>query len=188
MSHIINACILYPFILSYSNYIYKWKKRSCHCAYFVLYFKWIMNALCYSLEMLAYHSPSIHVTNENKWSLMFCTHFIALIQQPPRIQPMNLLVEGRTMTVVCVALGDPTPTISLYINGKLIKQQKNRHLTQVVENITREMDIVSCYADNGYGTPMQSARRIQVSRKSIWKSCIGSLTGLAFCCNCVNFT
>lgn len=62
-------------------------------------------------------------------------------------------------------IGDPTPTISLYINGKLIKQQKNRHLTQVVENITREMDIVSCYADNGYGTPMQSARRIQVSRK-----------------------
>ncbi|ODM96583.1 Ig-like and fibronectin type-III domain-containing protein C25G4.10 [Orchesella cincta] len=83
--------------------------------------------------------------------------------EPPRIQPMNLLVEGRTMTVVCVALGDPTPTISLYINGKLIKQQKNRHLTQVVENITREMDIVSCYADNGYGTPMQSARRIQIS-------------------------
>jgi hypothetical protein len=77
---------------------------------------------------------------------------------------MNLLIEGGTMTVVCVALGDPLPTISLYINGKLIKQQKNRHLTASVENITREMDIVSCYADNGFGSPMQAARRIQVSR------------------------
>ncbi|XP_021960351.1 Ig-like and fibronectin type-III domain-containing protein 1 [Folsomia candida] len=83
--------------------------------------------------------------------------------EPPRIQPLNLLIEGRSMTVVCVALGDPTPSISLYINGKLMKTQKNRHLTQVVENITRDMDIVSCYADNGYGTPMQAARRIQVA-------------------------
>lgn len=85
--------------------------------------------------------------------------------EPPRIQPSNMLIEGRAMTVVCVALGDPPPTISLYINGKQMKQQKNRHLTYVVENITREMDLVSCYADNGYGTPMQAARRIQVSHK-----------------------
>jgi len=42
--------------------------------------------------------------------------------QPPRIQPLNLLIEGRSMTVVCVALGDPTPTISLYINGELYKR------------------------------------------------------------------
>jgi len=69
------------------------------------------------------------------------------------------------MTVVCVALGDPTPTISLYINGELIKQEKDRYLTQVVPNITRRMDVVSCFADNGYGTPMQAARRIHIMRK-----------------------
>ena len=69
------------------------------------------------------------------------------------------------MTVVCVALGDPTPTISLYINGRLVKQQKNRHLTQTIDNVTRDMDIVSCYADNGYGSPMQASRKIQISRK-----------------------
>lgn len=87
--------------------------------------------------------------------------------EPPRIQPSGLLVEGSTMTVMCVALGDPTPTITLYVNGKLIKQKRNRHLSSTIQNITRDMKIVTCYADNGYGTPMQSARTIAISRKAI---------------------
>ena len=102
------------------------------------------------------------------WMIMMMTmikmNLVYTHSQSPRIQPANMLVEGRAMTIVCVALGDPTPTISLYINGELIKQQKNRHLTQVVDNVTRDMDVVTCYADNGYGNPMETTRRIQISR------------------------
>lgn len=63
-------------------------------------------------------------------------------------------------------MGTPMPTISLYISGRLVRQETTRHMVTVIHNVTRDMDQISCYADNGYGTPMQASRKITISRKS----------------------
>lgn len=83
--------------------------------------------------------------------------------EPPTINPVNLVVEGSSMTILCIAMGTPTPTISLYISGRLVRQEVTRHMVTVVHNVTRDMDLISCYADNGYGTPMQASRKINIS-------------------------
>ena len=72
-----------------------------------------------------------------------------------------------SMTVICVAMGTPMPTISLYISGNLIQQEKTRHMVSVISNVTRSMDQITCYADNGYGQSSQSAKRIIIGRKMI---------------------
>lgn len=69
------------------------------------------------------------------------------------------------MTILCIAMGTPMPTISLYISGRLVRQETTRHMVTVIHNVTRDMDQISCYADNGYGTPMQASRKITISRK-----------------------
>lgn len=69
------------------------------------------------------------------------------------------------MTILCIAMGTPMPTISLYISGRLVRQETTRHMVTVVHNVTKDMDQISCYADNGYGTPMQASRKITISRK-----------------------
>ncbi|CAK1550359.1 unnamed protein product [Leptosia nina] len=83
--------------------------------------------------------------------------------EPPTINPVNLVVEGASMTILCIAMGTPTPTISLYISGRLVRQEVTRHMVTVIHNVTRDMDQISCYADNGYGTPMQASRKINIS-------------------------
>lgn len=83
--------------------------------------------------------------------------------EPPTVHPINLVVEGSSMTVLCIAMGTPMPTISLYISGRLVRQETTRHMVTVVNNVTRDMDQISCYADNGYGTPMQASRKISIS-------------------------
>lgn len=46
-----------------------------------------------------------------------------LILQPPAIQPNDKdIPEGGSMTIFCLALGNPVPTISLYIGGHLVRQ------------------------------------------------------------------
>ncbi|XP_060866861.1 Ig-like and fibronectin type-III domain-containing protein 1 [Metopolophium dirhodum] len=83
--------------------------------------------------------------------------------EPPTVHPINLVMEGSSMTVLCIAMGTPSPTISLYISGRLVRQETSRHMVTVIHNVTRDMDEISCYADNGYGTPMQSSRKISIS-------------------------
>lgn len=78
---------------------------------------------------------------------------------------MNLVIEGSSMTVLCIAMGTPTPTISLYLSGRLVRQKTTRHMVTVISNVTRDMNEISCYADNGYGTPMQASKRIVISRE-----------------------
>lgn len=85
--------------------------------------------------------------------------------ETPTVHPINLIVEGSSMTVLCIAMGSPPPTVSLYISGILIHQDVTRHMVTVVHNITRDMRDISCYADNGYGTPMQASRTITISRR-----------------------
>lgn len=50
------------------------------------------------------------------------------------------------MTVLCVALGDPMPKISLYVGGIEIKSEITRQMVTTVQNITTEMVDVTCYA------------------------------------------
>ncbi|XP_030759730.1 Ig-like and fibronectin type-III domain-containing protein 1 isoform X2 [Sitophilus oryzae] len=85
--------------------------------------------------------------------------------EPPTVHPINLVIEGSSMTILCIAMGNPMPTISLYISGRLVRQDTTRHMVTVIHNVTRDMDQISCYADNGYGTPMQASRRITISHK-----------------------
>ncbi|CAG2057021.1 unnamed protein product, partial [Timema podura] len=83
--------------------------------------------------------------------------------EPPTVHPINLVMEGSSMTILCIAMGTPMPTISLYISGRLVRQETTRHMVTVVHNVTKDMDQISCYADNGYGTPMQASRKITIS-------------------------
>ena len=88
------------------------------------------------------------------------------------------------MTVLCIAMGTPLPTVTLYINGFPLRSevkfkvqnyiclefqkfiQVTRHMVTMVHNVTTDMGHVSCYADNGYGTPMQASRRITISSET----------------------
>ena len=68
------------------------------------------------------------------------------------------------MTVICVAMGTPMPTVSLYISGSLIRQEKTRHMVAVLSNVTRSMNHITCYASNGYGQPSEASKRIIIGR------------------------
>lgn len=103
------------------------------------------------------------------------------VVEVPTVHPMNLVLENGTMTVICVAMGTPMPTISLYVSGNLMKQEKTRHMVAVVPNVTRSMSLITCYAENGYGQPSESSKRIIIGRtysnrslKSSWE-CIRSI-------------
>ncbi|XP_055908191.1 Ig-like and fibronectin type-III domain-containing protein 2 [Eupeodes corollae] len=82
---------------------------------------------------------------------------------PPTVQPSDIVAEGGSMTVLCLALGNPAPTISLYVGGHLVRQDKSRNMVTVIHNVTMDMEHVSCYADNGFGMPMQATRKINIS-------------------------
>ena len=68
------------------------------------------------------------------------------------------------MTVLCIALGTPTPMVTLYLGPHPIRSEKSRHMVTAIHNITRDMDMISCYADNGFGTPMRASRTIKIER------------------------
>ena len=59
------------------------------------------------------------------------------------------------MTILCISMGTPTPTVTLYLGQHPIRSEKSRHMVTTIYNITRDMQTISCYVDNGYGTPMQ---------------------------------
>ena len=78
-----------------------------------------------------------------------------------------MVTEGSTMTVLCIAMGTPLPTVTLYINGHPLRSEITRHMVTMVHNVTSDMGHVSCYADNSYGTPMIASRKITISSKYI---------------------
>lgn len=84
--------------------------------------------------------------------------------EAPTIHPVDLVLEGSSMTVLCIAMGTPLPTVTLYLDGHPIRSEVTRHMVTNIHNVTRAMGLVSCYADNGYGTPMQASRKITISR------------------------
>ncbi|EDV97557.1 Ig-like and fibronectin type-III domain-containing protein 2 [Drosophila grimshawi] len=81
---------------------------------------------------------------------------------PPTVHPADNIPEGGSMTILCLALGNPAPTISLYVGGHLVRQDTSRHMVTVIHNVSADMEHVSCYADNGYGVPMQATRRVNI--------------------------
>lgn len=90
---------------------------------------------------------------------------LSLGSQPPKIQP-GAVVEGGSINVLCIAMGTPAPSVSLYVSGMLAHTEKEtRHLVVTLHNITRHMRQLSCYADNGFGTPMQASKQIVVNCK-----------------------
>ncbi|XP_043210323.1 Ig-like and fibronectin type-III domain-containing protein 1, partial [Amphibalanus amphitrite] len=88
----------------------------------------------------------------------------------PTIHPTDMVKEGGSMTVLCIAMAAPEPTVALYINGRHVTEGRTRHLVTTIRNVTRDMSQVTCYADNGYGTPMQSTRHIIISRRPMIRS------------------
>lgn len=85
--------------------------------------------------------------------------------EAPTIHPIDMVTEGGNMTVLCIAMGTPLPTVTLYIDGHPLRSEVTRHMVTMIHNVTKDMGHVSCYADNGYGTPMQASRKITISRK-----------------------
>lgn len=83
----------------------------------------------------------------------------------PTIHPATTILEGGSMTVICVAMGTPMPLVSLLIDGTLVRQEKTRHLVAPVSNVTRSTTTVTCYADNGYGQPSEASKRVYIGRK-----------------------
>lgn len=75
--------------------------------------------------------------------------------------------ESGSMTILCLALGNPVPTVKLYIGGHLVREDTTRHMVTVIHNVTTDMEHISCYADNGYGVPMQASKKISISCKYI---------------------
>lgn len=67
------------------------------------------------------------------------------------------------MTILCLALGNPIPTISLYIGGHFVRSEIGRHMVTIIQNVTKDMEKVSCQVSNGYGVPMQATRKIHIS-------------------------
>ena len=47
--------------------------------------------------------------------------------------------EGDSITVLCIALGTPTPTITLYVAGHPIRSTTGRHMVTTIHNVTRLM-------------------------------------------------
>lgn len=88
---------------------------------------------------------------------------IFLLFQPPTVHPDGEIAEGGSMTILCLALGNPIPTISLYVGGHFVRSEIGRHMVTIIHNVTRDMEKVACEVDNGYGTPMQATRKININ-------------------------
>ena len=67
------------------------------------------------------------------------------------------------MTVHCIAMGTPMPKVTLYMNDHPLRSEITKHMVTMVHNVTSDIDHVSCFADNGYGTPMIASRKININ-------------------------
>ena len=81
-----------------------------------------------------------------------------------RIQAVE---ESHSLTVLCVAGGEPVPEVSLAVNGLTLHSERVLLLSTVIHNITREMETVSCAADNGVGRPVEAVRLVTVRRTPV---------------------
>lgn len=80
---------------------------------------------------------------------------------PPSINPpmiINQPIEGKNISIMCVALGSPTPQISMFINGLLVQKRTQVYVVYHLINLARGHLSVSCLASNGHGKNYASAQ------------------------------
>uniref|UniRef100_A0A131YT19 Neural cell adhesion molecule l1 n=1 Tax=Rhipicephalus appendiculatus TaxID=34631 RepID=A0A131YT19_RHIAP len=80
----------------------------------------------------------------------------------PLVIPSGPIMEGVNMTVMCIGVGVPTPTVSVYVNGILQIQLPQHHVAITVPRVSRNVTKVSCFATNGYGHGAHSSVDIHV--------------------------
>lgn len=86
---------------------------------------------------------------------------------PPLIIPAGPIIEGRNITIMCIALGTPAPTVSLYINGEVMSEKIQHHVAHTIASIHHNVTNTACFADNGHGQGAYSALEIHVSFPAI---------------------
>lgn len=120
-----------------------------------------------SETLVAWTDPALpaFVDVSARFRLYFRVNWGVPYLQPPTVHPADNIPEGGSMTILCLAFGNPAPTISLYVGGHLVRQDASRHMVTVIHNVSADMEHVSCYADNGYGVPMQATRRVNICCK-----------------------
>lgn len=80
---------------------------------------------------------------------------------PPTINPpliINQPIEGNNITIMCVALGSPTPQISMFINGLLVQKRTQPYVVYHLVNLVRGQLTVTCFASNGRGKDYASVQ------------------------------
>lgn len=96
---------------------------------------------------------------------------------------INAPVEGNNITLMCVALGQPTPQISMFINGMLVQRRTQPYVIYHLVNLARGHLTITCLASNGHGKDYASVQsRTEVSvrfaSKAVAKRPPGSAAGV----------
>lgn len=79
---------------------------------------------------------------------------------------INQPIEGNNITIMCVALGQPTPQISMFINGLLVQKRTQPYVIYHLVNLNRGHLTITCFASNGHGKDYASVQsRTEVSVK-----------------------
>lgn len=50
-----------------------------------------------------------------------------------------------------------------------MRSEIGRHMVTIIQNVTKDMEKVSCQVTNGYGVPMQATRKITINCE--WNGC-----------------
>ena len=96
---------------------------------------------------------------------------VKIVQNTNIFNVVHLSSEFRIISLLIATLrAAPDPICQfhshlVYTTVSHSSQGRTRHLVTTIRNVTRDMDQVTCYADNGYGTPMQSTRHVVISRE-----------------------
>ena len=81
---------------------------------------------------------------------------VGAVVERPKISPQSL-VEGDNFTILCIGLGNPIPTVTLYMDGHTVHSKKTRHLVVTINNVSRYMRKVGCSAQNSENTDYKEA-------------------------------
>lgn len=103
----------------------------------------------YAITIMAMSGGKASVPSETvlAWTDAAIPAFVNL----PLVIPSGPIMEGVNMTVMCIGVGVPTPTVSVYVNGVLQIQLPQHHVAITVPRVSRNVTKVSCFATNGYG-------------------------------------
>jgi len=116
-----------------------------------------------SVEMLAWTDPvlpahvEVRIMRNNKLQGRSASMVIGR-------NSVDTIKEWGSMTVLCIATGMPAPRVIMSINGVELHSQVTRYMVTVVHNVTKDVDLVSCFATNGYGGAMVATKKVTISR------------------------